>query len=227
MINVKFKTKEFTKVLDNSVKYSDGFIQGVKLAKIQFNTELGIFIQQALYKYIDAKARANPESLHHVYEWGRAGSSNARLFQINVIPTQTMIRFSGNFLPSSSTSPTSNTPFENKAEIMENGIEITIEPKNAEFLVFDVNNTTIFTKKQITVTNPGGPQVAGSFERAVNEFFNNYLTTGLLQASGIFKKLENPIEFLRFFSEGAKGGGTKSGIKAGKKYLTTGGVDIQ
>lgn len=227
MIKVRFKTTQFTKILNNSIEYSDGFVEGIKLAKIQFNTELGLFIQQALYKYIDAKARGNPESLHHVYEWGMTGSSNGRLFEINFSPTQNLIKFSGKFLPSKTTSPTSDTPFENKATVMENRIEIVIEPKDADVLAFDINNQTVFTKKQVVISEPGGPQVAGSFERVVNDFFNNYLTTGLLQSSGIFKKLENPIEFLRYFSEGAKGGGKGSGIKAGKKYLTTGGVEIQ
>ncbi len=31
--------------------------------------------------YIDALARSKPKSLHHVYEWQRAGNKTARLFK--------------------------------------------------------------------------------------------------------------------------------------------------
>lgn len=227
MIRARFETKQFTKTLTDTLKYSYGFVEGIKLSKLQFNQELGIFVQEALYKYIDAKARSNPEALHHVYEWGQAGSSNARLFEINMIPMQTIIKFTGKFLPSTSISSTSDVPFRNKANVMENGIEITIQPKNSDMLVFDVPEGTVFTKKTIVVSDPGGPEVAGSFENTINEFFNNYLTVGLLRSSGILKKLENPKEYLQFFPEGAKGGGSNVGRKAGKKYLSTGGAEIQ
>ena len=36
--------------------------------------------------YIDAKARTSPKSFHHVYEWGRIGEDEARLFKLKKIP---------------------------------------------------------------------------------------------------------------------------------------------
>lgn len=227
MIRARFETKQFSKTLADTLKYSYGFVDGIKLSKLQFNQELGAFIEKALYKYIDAKARANVDELHHVYEWGKTGSSNARLFEITTTPMQTIIKFSVKFLPSSSLSSTSSEPFVNKANVMENGIEITIAPKNADFLVFDIDNRTIFTNKEVVVSDPGGPHVAGSFERIFNDFFENYLTVGLLRSSGILKKLENPKEYVQYFPEGVNGGGRSSGIKAGKKYLSMGGTEIQ
>lgn len=195
MINVRFDTKQFTKTLMNSIKYSDGFMDGVNSARLRFNEELGLFIEQALNKYIDARARANPEALHHMYEWGQVGSANARLFEFKVTATQTLIKFSGKFLPSSSNPPNSNTPFREKASIMESGMDVTIEPKDSETLVFEADGETVFTRREVTVSNPGGEAVMGSFERIVNDFFSNYLTTGLLRSSGIFKKLERPVEY--------------------------------
>ena len=226
MINIKFNTKEFNKKLMNAVAYSDGFMDGAQLSRLKFNQQLGEFIKQGLNRYIDSKARMNPEALHHVYEWDQTGSSSARLFEVNVVPMQTIIKFNIRFLPSSSISPTSDTPFKNKAEIMENGIDITIEPKNSEMLVFEDGGETVFTKKQITISDPGGPQVAGSFERVINDFFTNYLTVGLLKSSGILDGLERPTEYKRDFARGTKGG-RSVGISAGKKYMNIGGAEIQ
>ena len=226
MINIKFNTKEFNKKLMNAVAYSDGFMDGAQLSRLKFNQQLGEFIKQGLNRYIDSKARMNPEALHHVYEWDQTGSSSARLFEVNVVPMQTIIKFNIRFLPSSSISPTSDTPFKNKAEIMENGIDITIEPKKSEMLVFEDGGETVFTKKQITISDPGGPQVAGSFERVINDFFTNYLTVGLLKSSGILDGLERPTEYKRDFARGTKGG-RSVGISAGKKYMNIGGAEIQ
>ena len=226
MIKTKFDTREFTKKLMNAVSYSDGFMTGAEISKVKFNQQLGEFIKQALNKYIDAKARMNPETLHHVYEWGQIGSSSGRLFEINVTPMQTIIKFNIKFLPSTSVSPTSNVPFKDKAKIMENSVDISIEPKNSEMLVFEIDGETVFTKKEITIQDPGGPNVAGSFEKVINDFFTNYLTVGLLKSSGILDGLERPVEYKKDFARGVKGG-KSVGVSAGKKYMNIGGAEIQ
>ena len=226
MINIKFNTQQFVKTMTNSVEYSSGFMQGVESSRLRFNQELGLFIKDALNKYIDSRARANPDALHHIYEWGQAGSSSSRLFEFQVTPSQNIIRFTATFLPSSSVSPTSDTPFRDKAEVMETGMEITIEPKNSEVLVFEKDGETIFTRKEISISDPGGRAVVGSFANVVNDFFNNYLTVGLLRSSGIFAKLERLAEFKTNFSSGARGG-RRVGVQAGKKYMNIGGFDIQ
>lgn len=226
MIETKFNTKELTKKLMNVVAYSEGFMDGAKTGQLKFNQELGAFIKEALYKYIDSKARINPDSLHHVYEWDQVGFPSARLFEINVTSMQTMIKFKTNFIASSSISSTSETPFKNKAKIMENGIEITIEPKNSEVLVFEDAGETIFTRKEVFIANPGGSEVEGSFEKVINDFFSNYLTNGLLRSSGILDGLENPIEYTKSFVKGSKSG-KSAGLPAGAKYMSIGGAEIQ
>lgn len=226
MINAKFDTRELTKKLMNSVSYSNGFMDGAELGRLGFNKQLGEFIKESLNRYIDAKARMNPEALHHVYEWDQVGSSSARLFEVNAIPMQTIIKFNIKFLPSSSISPTANSPFKNKAKVMEKGMDITIEPKNSEMLVFEDDGETVFTRKEITVLDPGGLEVQGSFQKVVNDFFNNYLTMGLLKSSGILDGLERPTEYKRNFPKGVRSG-RSAGIAAGKKYMNIGGAEIQ
>lgn len=227
MINVKMDTKQLNKILGNTVSYSFGFLEGTEIGQIQFNTELAEFIKEALYKYIDTHARMNPESLHHVYEWNCVGQSSDRLFEFKAQASKRVIKFTGKFLQSKSISEGSSEPFSDKANVMENKISITIEPKNSSVLVFEDDGETIFTSKTIEISNPGGDAVAGSFSSVVNSFFNNYLTAGILKGAGIFESLSYPKDYSTNFSGGTKNGKTV-GIKAGKKYMSLPkGVEMQ
>lgn len=222
MLNAKLDTKHFSKTMKNTIAYSMGFVDGIELNKINFNKELAQFTKEALGKYIDAKARGNPKKLHHVYEPGMTGSENGRLYEFDAIPTRDSIILNGSFKPSTKTPLNGGDPFTNRAEIMENGIAITIVPKNANFLVFEYEGETVFTSKAIYIAHPGGDQVAGSFGEVVDDFFNNYFTNAML--GPLLKKLQNPKEFVNNFSAGAAGGGRGLGIKAGKSYLDVIGV---
>lgn len=226
MIKVKFDTSEVSKTLNNVVSYSLGFTRGIKVAQPEFNRDLGLFVKEALEKYIDAKARGNPERFHHIYEWGMTGSPSARLFDISVSYTQTFIRFAVRFLPSKTIPENSTEPFIDKAEIMENGVTITISPENSDFLAFEDDGQTIFTRESVVIENPGGTEVQGSFSKIVSDFFNNYLTVGLLKSSGIFDKLKYAKEYSKRFSQGSKVG-QSAGITAGKEYLNLGGVRVE
>jgi hypothetical protein len=66
-----FDNKDLNKILSNSIEYSKGFLEGAHINMIVFNKKLSDIAAEALKKYIDARARMSPESLHHVYEWGR------------------------------------------------------------------------------------------------------------------------------------------------------------
>lgn len=210
--------------MKNVVKYSNGFADGIEADKMRFMTELAYFVAKTLEKYIDSQAKANPDSLHHVYEWGQVGKKGARLFEIEPIPGREVIRFSIRYLASESTSDTATEPFIYKAETMEKGMTIVIAPKFSDYLVFEVGGRTVFTKNEVTVVNPGGPGVAGSFERTVETFFSQYFTNTMLQP--FLKDLATPEEYAKFFRQGASGGGYSIGIKAGKIYLSSAGMKM-
>jgi hypothetical protein len=218
MIRVRYDTKNFNKTLSNAAEYSLGFLEGAKAGTIVFNTRLAQIAEDALKQYIDIKAKANPESLHHVYEWGRTGDSSSRLFEINSVANKNTIIFTGQFIPSSSVSESSNEPFVDKANIMENSISILVEPRSSDFLAFDVDGQQVFTVNSVFVENPGGDQVAGSFGRAVDDFFETYFTSTILKQSGIFEQLSFPKEFAQNFALGAKIG-RSAGRKAGMEYM--------
>jgi hypothetical protein len=218
MIGIRYDKRDFNKALRNTVDYSLGFLDGTKAGTIIFNTKLAQITEESLKQYIDIKAKANPESLHHVYEWNRVGDSSARLFEIKAIASKTNIIITGEFIASESVSENSNEPFVDKANVMENAISILIEPRSSDFLAFDVNGEQVFTVNSIFIDNPGGDQVAGSFGRAVNDFFEVYFTSTILKQSGIFDQLSFPKEFAQNFAEGAKIG-RSAGRKAGLEYM--------
>lgn len=224
MVVAKFDNRELNRILNNSVKYSNGFLDGVDAGQIIFMNRLGQFVADALGQYIDAQARANPEKLHHVYEWSATGSMSARLFDFDVSASKEFINISGKFLPSRSIAENSSEPFVDKAYIMENQISVTISPKNSEVLVFESDGETVFTVNDIYIANPGGDGVANGFGSTVDFFFSNFFTNALLRP--FMKKISTPEEFSQFFAQGTKSG-YPVGMSAGQKYITSVGVILE
>lgn len=220
MINIKFNTKDLNKKLTNLNQYSKGFFDGIQINRYSFNNQLALLTKQALEKYIDTKARMEPESLHHVYEWNMVGNPSGRLFDIEYQVGTNVINFYGNFLPSQSISDSSEEPFIEKAEIMENQIQIQIEPRLDSALAFEVDGEQVFSMNSITIDNPGGNEVSGSFGRVVEDFFNIYFNTTFLRQSGILEQLQNPKEYADGFVAGVTGGGYITGKSSAKKYMS-------
>jgi hypothetical protein len=103
---------------------------------------------------------------------------------------------------------------------MENGIAVTIAPKNSSVLAFEDDGETVFTMNEVYIAHPGGDAVAGSFGRVVEDFFDNYFTGHLLKP--FIAELGNASEFARFFPQGTNIG-RPAGIKAAVTYLDTAG----
>lgn len=219
MLEVKVDNVQFKKTLKNVVEYSEGFFDGIDMKKTDFNNELANFTSEALKKYIDAQARMNPLKLHHVYEWGKAGNASSRLFEFSTKVSGRTISIVGNFLPSKSISETSHEAFVNKAKVMEDSIQVVIEPKNSDVLVFENKGDVVFTKNAIYIDHPGGDEVAGSFGETVDNFFENYFTNGLLRP--LIEKLSRANEFTQSLSATS---GRNVGVRAGKEYLNINGM---
>lgn len=219
MLEVKVDNVQFKKTLKNVVEYSEGFFDGIDMKKTDFNNELANFTSEALKKYIDAQARMNPLKLHHVYEWGKAGNASSRLFEFSTRVSGRTISIVGNFLPSKSISETSHEAFVNKAKVMEDSIQVVIEPKNSDVLVFENKGDVVFTKNAIYIDHPGGDEVAGSFGETVDNFFENYFTNGLLRP--LIEKLSRANEFTQSLSATS---GRNVGVRAGKEYLNIKGM---
>ncbi len=216
---ITFDTKEFNRTMNQVLDYSKGFFDGIEIKEPIFNNELAQVIKIACGKYIDSSARVDPTSLHHVYEWGAVGDEGGRLFEISAKADNMFIRFDFAFIESKSVAPGSSTPFENKAQVMESGMSITVAPRSSDTLVFEGDDgEMVFTQDSITIENPGGPNTSGSFERVVQEFFLVYLKQGLLKS--LLKDLDTADEFTDGFRRSS---GYVQGVMQGKRYLLVDG----
>jgi hypothetical protein len=221
MISVTFDDTQFVKEMNNIVAYSEGFLDGAVMSKGTLLKMLGIELKEMVSQFIDSNARIDPQSLHHVYEWYQTGSSDARLFDIEYVVAGRGLTMNATMTQSKSNPKGSNTPFYNKAKIMENGIPVTIKPKSAQVLSFEQNGKQVFTKGPVTVSNPGGDAVTGSFEETFKSFFRTYASQSILDVSGLSINLKKSREFDKNFAA-AKTGGRPLGITTGRNWISKG-----
>jgi hypothetical protein len=145
---------------------------------------------------VDAKARANHSSLHHMYEFDQTGQKNARLFKKNISNSGAGAVISFTFLDSKM--PNRNGQiFYKKAIVMEKQSKpVVISPKSAGFLVFQLDDGSfVKTKKTIVVRNPGG-DTKNMFENEFNSFIS---TSGnrVLNDINYFGKINSSIRLKR------------------------------
>lgn len=220
---IKFNSIAFNKEMTNVVNYAMGFLDGAQAGKKALFVSLGQEIIQMLKEYVDSNARANPQALHHIYEWYNTGSPDARLFDIDYTVSGLGLSFRSSFSQSQSIKNGSNVPFYDKAKLMEAGVSATIRPRNAQVLAFEDGGETVFTRSPVFISDVGGEATTGSFERVFDEFFSKYFTQAFLRASGIGYTLSNPVVFKRDLPAGAKGG-RPVGIKTGYRWIANAGV---
>lgn len=141
--------------------------------------------------YIDAKARTNPKSLHHVYEWKKVGNPSSRLFALTMIDGSGIsFKIGYEFKESKSFVPTQKGRrkhvFKNKASVMEAGQPLVISPRNAQRLVFEVDGETVFLPigRSVTIKSPGGRKSTNQFDLAYSQFFRGNLVNESVKRSG-------------------------------------------
>jgi hypothetical protein len=225
-MRVSVNTKTLEKQLLNITKYSLGFIDGVNKGKSKFLDNLGATVINVLKDYVDVSARSNPKALHHIYEWYQVGSPNARLYDFEYTVSNVGLSFKSNFKQSKSLSENASVPFYNKARIMEEGVPVTISPKKSNVLAFDVDGETVFTSKEVTVNNPGGNEVSGSFEKIVDEFFSVYFKQSFLRASGLYSYIKKPVLYKKNFAAGARVG-KSLGVSTGFKWIANAQIGVE
>ena len=213
----------FKKEMKNIIDYSIGFLDGVQAGKTQFLHNMGIMTVEILKEYIDSNARVNPKALHHIYEWYKVGSPDARLYDIKYTVSNLGLSFVPEMKQSTSIKDGSSVPFYNKAKIMEEGAPVTIKPTKANVLVFEDGGETIFSKGKVVVQSPGGTATTGSFQKVVDTFFNKYFTQAFLKSSGIGTYLSNPVAYKKNLAAGKVSGRSK-GLQVGYKWIANAGI---
>lgn len=145
---------------------------------------------------IDAKARANHSTLHHVYEFDQTGQKDARLFKKTISNSGAGAVISFTFLDSKM--PNRNGQiFYKKAIVMEKQLKpVVISPKTAGFLMFQLQDGSfVKTKKSIVVRNPGG----NTKNMFANEF-NSFISVSgnrILKDINYFEKINSSIKLKR------------------------------
>ena len=222
MLKLMIDSKQFTREMNNIMKYSTGFIEGIQRGKKPLYAALGPQISELASEFVDANARVSPELLHHVYEWHRTGSPESRLFDVDFTISNIGLTFKTSFKQSTSIKNGSNVPFYNKAEIMENGIGVTIRPKRANALRFEIDGQEIYTSREVHVENPGG-QTQGQFQNTISNFFGIYFRQSFLQSSGLAQHFKYPKVYEKNLNA-AKRGGRSLGLKTGYQWVVNAGV---
>lgn len=192
-----FNDGGFSKKIFSLTSYDSALLRDVHFGKNKQLIEMGA--AKLVVKYfehmVDAKARSNPSSLHHVYEFDRSGDKEARLFKSKVTnsPVGAVISFS--FIDAKQ--PNRNGyMFYKKAEIMESGTTVIIKPRKSKFLSYMLDDGRfVKTQKPSVVTNPGGP-VAGNFSSELNEF-TGYQASKVLKEFRFFEKVNDNIVMKR------------------------------
>lgn len=219
-----FNDTQMMKDLNNLVSYSTGYIEGVQRGKKKFLDNLGSSVIEIIKEYVDSNARVNPEALHHVYEWYQTGSPNARLFDIEYTVSNLGLSIKSTFSQSRSVSAGSNTPFYNKAKIMEEGIPVTITPSKSNVLAFTDEGEDVFVSGSVTVNEPGGSATTGAFQRVIDTFMNQYFSQAFMETSGLKGYLKSPTLYKRNLRKGVKGGGRSLGRSTGEIWIANAGV---
>jgi hypothetical protein len=222
VISIRFDDRIFLKDLSNIMGYSEGFLIGAELGKDKLAQSIAKNGVEMFKEFVDQNARVDNQLYHHIYEWYQAGSPEARLFDINYTIRDGGISFNGTFSQSRSVSKNSTVPFYNKAEIMERGLPITIKPVNASVLSFNVDGEQVFTPNQVTIENPGGSHVMGSFERIFDLFFKQHFKQSVLDMTGITRYLSNAKAYKDNLKSG-KLGGKARGVEVGYNWITKAG----
>lgn len=222
MIKVDLDINQFEIDMANILGYSVGFVEGVIKGCPQLLKGLGKATIESLKEFIDANARLDPAALHHVYEWYQVGSPDARLFDIKFTSDKDTISIFSGLRQSQSIQDGSNIPFIDKARIMEYGQAVTITPRGNNPLVFENNGQTIFTKAPVTVENPGGTHVEGSYRATLDMFFSKYFSQSFLKSSGIIEYIQKPKAFKDNLPAGKKGG-RSVGVETGYKWIAEAG----
>lgn len=155
------------------------------------------------------ESNRNPLKYHHVFEWDNVGNLDQKLFKVKRKSLgRGDLRIELSFQPSKTNVPiprelttpsrtgkavTRRSVFRNKAEVMESGRPVTFRTKRYIAFLSDSQEIKFMRpRKLIQILNPGGRQVAGSFERFAERWYATKVDS-TLRSSGLFKNIGKSV----------------------------------
>ena len=143
-------------------------------------------ISNAFIVHMSQVAFNSPEEFKHMYEWGRVGDPNARLWKHILRGTGNARVATFDFKASKKAVPLTpekiqvgvrkNHVFVWKAPVLELGLPVRISPKIATTLVMDYpkrSGQLVYTKRSIYIPRQGAEQVWGSFTNEFMRWFSS------------------------------------------------------
>ena len=195
MATKAFNTGKFAEKVTALATYDGTLITDLYINpenKTKINRGAAFIIKNYFDNYVDMQARQNGKAFHHVYEFNRTGERSARLFKGNIASTIDGAIISYTFSPAKYPNNQGH-PFPNKAEVMEKGEPIVIQPKRGKYLKYRLEDGRFVTTTKSFVQSPGGTEVKGSFESTFNKVV---ATQGsqILAKFGFFRKIERGVQ---------------------------------
>lgn len=190
-----FNTGKFAEKVSALATYDGTLITDLYLSqdnKNKINRGAAFVIKNYFDNYLDMKARQNRKAYHHVYEFNRTGEKTSRLFKGNVTSTIDGAVLGYTFTPAKYPN-NQGYPFPEKAEVMEKGEPLIIQPKRRKYLKYKLSDGRFVTTTQSVVESPGGSEVKGSFESTFNSIV---VAQGsqILSKFGFFRKIDRGIQ---------------------------------
>lgn len=198
MLQLKLENKIFIQQIQDKVNSarqltSSSVMQ--EIAKVAFTLTGERFV-----KDLDRESVQNPKRFHHVYEWGRLGTPDGRLFVLERAGILNgNLTINTNFLPSKVPVPstdsfqrsiTAKNIFRYKADVMERGTPVSfVADKVLSFLGSD-GQAFVAPGTRITIMNPGGAGTKNAFsEFMIDWYIKN--TQLIMESSGLYERIAN------------------------------------
>jgi hypothetical protein len=242
MANLKFRvnSKDVEKVIRNTIDYTDGFLEEFKRQESTILRDVMEASIDIFYEDLDQMATSSPNRFHHLYEWDQVGEPSARLVELDAQLKSKVGNIRAFFLESFSLptnrsdsfgiAPETYEPFSFKAEVMENGSGVIIQPKNFSKLKFSIGENMYYSEKSIFVSNPGGNDVQGSFTAFFKMFFSkNYFVNKVLYSDLNFQKyFSRPVTYEKNYKRAAKGSNARAqGRAAAQEWVLKAGYTMR
>jgi hypothetical protein len=208
----------------NSISYALETPQHINEVVLATNSA----INAAFITHMSGEAFNDPKKFHHMYEWGRTGDPNSKLWKHVLRGSGAARTTAFEFVASKKSVPISpekaavgvqrNHIFVWKAPVMELGLPVRIYPKIAKKMVIDSESGgLIYTDKVIDIPRQGTKDTWNSF---TDEFLRWYM-------SGIPNKIIKSIVEPRVNAAARKAiaSGVKASIKKKSFEITPVGID--
>lgn len=163
---------------------------------------------KAFMKAMNLESKGKPKSYHHIYEWGKLGTSSGKLFFLykqnskdgkliikpGFIQSKSKVPVAPELLSPGKTgkSVASRHVFRDKASIMESGKPIIYRTRKATPIPEGGQIKFVAAGSIIRNYSPGGKNVKGSFEKFYQNWFSTKVNSAI-NSSGIMDKIDEEV----------------------------------